>query len=380
MTKAATKAPLKKAGATKATTAPAKPVAAKPATKAAPTKAPTKKGATKVAGPKATAPGAKQAPVALENGLVANMAAVRAALRVYAPGDVSPENDVEAVALLREKITARITEVGQDDALLCGDQADATTGCRGVGTTDVVYCPFCGEDFNEAEHAPASIVGTTETGLDAQRHELDEALKRFAAYSRDLVGNYYDIGVVLRDIQDRELWKATGSDSFKAFIEKELKMSRTNAYRYMDITKNYDRDTFLEIGPKKLELISGLPSEEREAALEAARNGSTARELASGSTASEGGTRGEAPARATRDSSAPPKGKNEITLIGKVGGKAEVLQFRNGDTGRVLKQWKPGAYLEHHISDDVVVRVVLKEVKGEPGVFEGATIALVRAV
>jgi hypothetical protein len=393
--KAATKGGSKPA--TKAATkgAPVKPQ--KPAS-VAPAKPPAK-AATKGAPAKPKKPTPKQDPIALDNGRAANPAAMRAALATYAPGEKIPESDREAYDLLLARVNARVDALKADaiandlpeetHLLLCGDGDTPTDGCRKVCTNDLSdYCPFCGEDFDPAVHgvvaqdaaAEASkveIVTATDAGLDVQRAELSEAMNRYRSFAKNVAENCYDIGLTLRDISERELWKAAGADSFKAFVEKELALSKTSAYRYMELTKNYTRETFISVGTKKLEIISGMPSEERAAALEAAANGASARELAAG--AHERTQREDAPARERRETTAPAKGKNDITLIGKVNGKPQVVGFRSGESGRPIKTWKPGAYVDHHIADDVVVRILMKEVKGSPGEFEGVTIALIRA-
>lgn len=349
------------------------------------------KAATKAAKPKAAEVAAKAAalvasaepPIELKNKRVVLARAVDAGLAIYAPGEKLPESLEERLELMRARLTTRIADLDEEHVLMCGDVDDPVTGCREVATSDVTFCPFCGDGMEEVvaePEAPSAIVvgSATEAGLDAARTELEEVLARFSALSHDIAGNYYDIGLLFRQIRDRELWKARGHDTFRAFVEKELGVSKTSAYRYMDLTENYDRVTFLEVGAKKLELISGIKNgEERDAALDAARNGSTARELAGPAT---GGSR-EAPARERRDSSAPPAKKvgNEITLLAKVGAKPTLVPFRGAESGRPLKGYKPGAYAEFQLSDEVVLRVMMKEVKGSPGEFEGVNIAFVRA-
>ncbi len=307
----------------------------------------------------------------LGNGRVVDFVAVRKAIKVYSPKSKIPTDDAAALQMLRDVLAVRLAEVAADDKLLCGEEDDATTGCREMATSDTSFCPFCGDEGVDGGTA-------TENGLVAQKAELDEALSRFESLRRDFVANAYDIGLTLRDIRDRDLWKASGATSLKDFMEKELGISRTSGFRYMALTEEYDRKTFIEIGPRKLELISGIDTKEaREEALAAAKAGATTRDVEA--LARPARTRGEAPAREGKGSNAPakPKGGAEITLLAKVNGKAQMIPFRGAESGRPLKMYKDGSYGELQISDDVVLRVGLKG-DSESG-FEGMTIAFVRA-
>lgn len=362
--------------------------AAKPTTK-------TKSEPPKAAAPAAEKPKAKGKPklelvkddavvVELKNGRKVDFVAVRKAIKVYDGTAEIPTADLEALALLRTLIEKRKAELGEgsDDILMCG--ATEAEGCREMATADVEFCPFCGDQGEDVEGAAPTpgteiVQSATEAGLAAQEGELAEALTQLNTYKRDLVACAYDIGLVLKDIQTRELWKARGSASFKEFVEREVGLSRTTAYRYMQLTQEYDRQTFLEIGPKKLELISGIENqEERDAALEDAKAGASARQIAS-STTPRSSKSSSAPARESAPAKAPGK-TTDITLLCKVNGKAQLVPFRNKESGRVVKFHKEGAYAELAISDDVVIRVELKQAKGEePGTWEGVNIAFVRA-
>lgn len=324
-------------------------------------------------------------PTMLANGRLVDFVSVRKAIKVYSPKAKVPADDAAALALLRKVVAARLAEIPPDDHMLCGEQDDEKTGCREMATGDVSFCPFCGDEGVPEDEAPpspgvvdAEPVNATEAGLVAMKSELDEAVTRFEGLRRDLVANAYDIGLTLRDIRDRDLWKASGASSLKDFMERELGISRTSGYRYMALTEEYDRQTFLEIGPRKLSLISGIESkDDRDAALEAAKAGASARDVEALVKPERG--KGEAPAkeRAGKSSTPKPKGGAEITLLAKVNGKPTSIPFRGAESGRPLKHYKPGAYGEFQISDDVVLRVGFKDDK--EGNHEAITIAFVRA-
>lgn len=342
--------------------------------------------------PKAVKPGAVAAPenpesagpAMLANGRPVDFAAVRKAIKVYSPKAKIPDGDAEALLLLRQVVEKRLGEVAPDERMLCGEQDDPKMGCREVATGDVLFCPFCGDEGVPEDEAPPAVgvvdvqpANATEAGLVLMKGELDEAVSRFEALRRDLVANSYDIGLTLRDIRDRDLWKASGASSLKDFMEKELGLSRTSGYRYMALTEEYDRQTFLEVGPKKLALISGIDAkEDREAALDAAKQGASTRDveaLANPDRAPRSTPANESGSK----NSAPKKSGAEITLLAKVGGKVQVIPFRSAESGRPVKHYRAGAYGEFQISDDVVLRVAFKD--DREGNHEGISIAFVRA-
>lgn len=348
-----------------------------------------KKGASKSkpAAPEETS-GEQTNPLALANGKQIDLAAARKAIKIYSPKSKIPTDDVAVVELLRKVVAARVEEIAPEERMLCGEQDDETTGCREIATGDILFCPFCGDEGvaeDEAPPAPGVVddepVSATEAGLATMRGELDEAVARFDSLRRDLVANAYDIGLTLRDIRDRELWKASGAASLKEYMESHLSISRTSGYRYMALTEEYDRQTFLEIGPKKLSLISGIEGkEDRDAALAAAKEGATTRDLdALANPERTKSSRGDAPPRESGSTSkaTPKKTGPEITLLAKVGGKATSIPFRGAESGRPLKHYKAGAYGEFQISDDVVLRVSFQDDK--EGNHEAIKIAFVRA-
>lgn len=380
----------KKSGAQKKSTAPLKAIDGGKATP--------KKGA---AAPSAPASGA----VLLRDGKTpANAEAMKKALGTYGVAFKPDASTEELLAALRKHLTKVLKPMKDDDKVKC----DAV--CGEVSTAETDFCPFCGDEgLSDEEPAPAAAPAeaaaeaeeeqaddegaaeaaeekapaaplapaSTAANLKAKTAKLEESVARINQLRTDLAGNSYDLGQELRKIHEEELWKARGHESFKEFIEKDLEISRSMAYRLIDVTKQFDRATFESVGSRKLALIAGIQdAEARDAALESAKAGASTSDVkrqvddAKGKPAAppkESGSKGAAP---------PPKKGNEITLLTKVGSKAQLVGFRSATSGRPIARHKDDAYAELQIADEVKLRMAPKVDKD--GNLVGITVAFVR--
>jgi len=350
---------------------------------------------TKAAGkPAAAKKGAKTDALVLKSGKRANvpaMLAALAALKVEIGKDARPD---EIIAATRAAVAKAAKGIPPEKMLQCDDEVkdgEKHLGCQEVSTEHTPFCPFCGLGDPalvelgakwDAEHAagtaPAKTNGksngvsaapATEGVLSAEQKQtmivqLDTAVAKINELAVDIAGNSFDLGVTIRDVHERQLWKARGHSNFKEFIEKELPVSRTGAYLLMDVVKDFDRDTFLKHGAHKLALISGIDDEEaRRAALADADAGKSVRDIArtTGRAAPNSGKgKASAPASAARAEAPPKKKENEITLLAKVNGKANLFTWRSAKTNRPLNAHQDDAYAAIPIGDDVVLHVALK--------------------
>src|SRR5262249_46487989 len=130
----------------------------------------------------------------------------------------------------------------------------------------------------------------------------------------DIQRNSYDLGIELKRIYDEELWKARGHKTWKEFVEKELEIGRSMAYRLVETVSKFDRETFTKVGSTKLSLIAQIDDDEqRETALEEARQGASVRDV---TRTTRSATGKGAPAKSSDGkASAPPKKAGEITLL-----------------------------------------------------------------
>jgi hypothetical protein len=356
--------------------------------------------------------GGKGHPVLADGKTHAAETALRRALGVYGVPAKDSEDVHHLLLKVRGHLKPLISEAekkakrGEEDGLVKCEV------CGEVSTEHTDFCPYCGDEGlppeDEEQEQPAAATTTSATpaaaapaapakgkkkkGAEAAPEaatapavaavgdalvkagaELDEKVARVNALRVDLAKNTYDIGIEIREIHERELWKARGHQSFKEFVEKDLEMSRTLAYRLIETTKEYDRATFESVGARKLALVASIQDAEvRDAALEAAKAGATVKEIERTKDKAKGKSAPDKEERAT----AAPRKTNEITLLAKVNGKPTTHQWRSASSGRPLAAHKDDAYGEVEVSEDVRLRVALKVDK--EGKIVGFTTAFVR--
>lgn len=229
-----------------------------------------------------------------------------------------------------------------------------------------------------------AIVKNVDAALTEQSQELDAAIARIVKAKREFVGLHYSVGVELRGIRDKQLFKARGYSSFKAFAEKELPIARESALQLIALVEKYSREDYDQIGYTKLRTLSAVTDTvAKEEILEAARKGASTSEVKRKveeqkvKLAASGG-------KAAKEKAAPEKGPR-ITLLGSIGARAQIVRFNDADTGEQVdsvgvfsaKALKKNVYGEFEISDGVYVRIGIRvTAKNE---LEGLTLRFVRA-
>jgi len=88
--------------------------------------------------------------------------------------------------------------------------------------------------------------------LKARISELHNALLQIRSHRKNLAKGFYDVGLVLRDIQQRRLYEAKGYGSFEAFLEREIDLGKTMALRLVRISSTFMREAALEYGLDRL--------------------------------------------------------------------------------------------------------------------------------
>lgn len=142
-----------------------------------------------------------------------------------------------------------------------------------------------------------------------QKEELASHVEKISELRQNVAQNTYDIGTELNQINDKGLWRGLGHDSFFAYCKAELDFSRASAYKYMLVSREFDRETFLVVGVKKGELIAGAPERHQKTLLKSAKKGKSFTELRSQLDKLEGRSRGGA---------GGGKPGERITLLGRV--------------------------------------------------------------
>lgn len=218
------------------------------------------------------------------------------------------------------------------------------------------------------DDAPETLDASTPEG------QLAVATQRAKVAQRNIAINGWDLGHILRDINERELWKAGGFSSFKDYYTKELGISKAFAYNMIDVAKKFSRKTFEEIGIKKLEIVARAPKESREKLLGEAGSSSKrdlekkAREEKRKKKEKEknAGKAAAPPPEPTTPTQAggkrgrPSKEDQTITLLTKVGGRPKTYRFKDAQTHEEIPEWTKDAYVEVPLSDDVVLYIAPK--------------------
>jgi hypothetical protein len=81
--------------------------------------------------------------------------------------------------------------------------------------------------------------------------ELHQALTQIKTFRKNLNKSFYDIGMILRDVQARQLYLAKGFGSFEAFLEREMDLGKTTSLRLVRITQIFLKEAALEFGMER---------------------------------------------------------------------------------------------------------------------------------
>jgi hypothetical protein len=89
--------------------------------------------------------------------------------------------------------------------------------------------------------------------IKAKIGELHNSLQQIKGLRKNLAKGFYDIGIVLRDIQARRLYEAKGFGTFEAFLERETaELGKTTALRLVRIAGLFLKDGALELGMDRI--------------------------------------------------------------------------------------------------------------------------------
>ena len=82
--------------------------------------------------------------------------------------------------------------------------------------------------------------------------ELHAALAQIKTFRKNLAKNFFDIGLVLKDIQTRRLYEAKRFPSFEAFVEREIDLGKTTSLRLVRVVGLFQKEGALEVGMDRL--------------------------------------------------------------------------------------------------------------------------------
>jgi hypothetical protein len=81
--------------------------------------------------------------------------------------------------------------------------------------------------------------------------DLHGALAQIKSLRKNVHKTFFDIGVILRDIQARKLYAATGYGSYEAFLEREIDLGKTTALRLVKLVGIFQKEAAIEHGMER---------------------------------------------------------------------------------------------------------------------------------
>jgi hypothetical protein len=104
---------------------------------------------------------------------------------------------------------------------------------------------------------PGSARATIRTPADAEDikervRDLHAALAQIKTLKKNLGKSFYEIGLVLKDIEARKLYEAKRFPSFESFVEREIDLGKTTSLRLVRIVTLFQREGALELGLDRL--------------------------------------------------------------------------------------------------------------------------------
>lgn len=85
--------------------------------------------------------------------------------------------------------------------------------------------------------------------IKAKIADLHNSLQQIKGLRKNLAKGFYDVGLVLKDIQARRLYEAKGFGTFEAFLERETaELGKTTALRLVRIAGLFQKEAALELG------------------------------------------------------------------------------------------------------------------------------------
>lgn len=94
--------------------------------------------------------------------------------------------------------------------------------------------------------------------------ELRKSEARIREMQASVLVSSYEMGVELRRVYDRQLWKARGKfKSFREWCTMEMGFTTTWAQQLMKVSRDFSPEQVARVGASKLALLGSLPPSER---------------------------------------------------------------------------------------------------------------------
>jgi hypothetical protein len=100
---------------------------------------------------------------------------------------------------------------------------------------------------------PGSARATIRTPVDAEDikervRDLHSALAQIKTLRKNLGKNFFEIGLILKNIETRKLYEAKRFPSFESFVEREIDLGKTTSLKLVRVIRLFQRDAAIEVG------------------------------------------------------------------------------------------------------------------------------------
>lgn len=100
--------------------------------------------------------------------------------------------------------------------------------------------------------------------IKAQISELFSMSEKLRAMKKNMPKTFFDVGLILREVQMRKLYTAKGFQSFEAFVEREIDLGKTLAVRLVKMVGLFQREAVTEMGMERaLDMMGQLEGGDR---------------------------------------------------------------------------------------------------------------------
>jgi hypothetical protein len=95
----------------------------------------------------------------------------------------------------------------------------------------------------------------TPSGAEGIKHKiglLHTAMTQIKQLRKNMAKSFFEIGLILRDIQQQKLYEAKGFGTFEAFLEREVDLGKTTSLRLIRIVNTFLREATAEYGMDRI--------------------------------------------------------------------------------------------------------------------------------
>ncbi len=101
-------------------------------------------------------------------------------------------------------------------------------------------------------------IGNAKPISGASVRRAEDLIETIARHFPRIREEFYDIGMALRELMDKELYRALGYASFEEMLAKRNVLGKTQAYKLLAVVRNLPRKEALGVGQEKAYALTAL--------------------------------------------------------------------------------------------------------------------------